>query len=183
MPVPCQRKAKPMSRRDGRMKEHARELRTEPTATEQLLWSRLRRRQIAGHKFRRQHVLGPYIVDFACLEQKLVIELDGGQHAEQRCYDERRTRWLEQRGFRVLKLLGQSGVCGDGGSLENHRGGPRRPPSLTLPRAARLTHRCPLAAGGGNDGAALCPGCIRGRKIHVWSHPNRSRPHSSTPFW
>jgi len=86
------------------MKEHARELRTEPTATEQLLWSRLRRRQIAGHKFRRQQVLGPYIVDFACLEQKLVIELDGGQHAEQRCYDERRIRWLEQRGFRVLRF-------------------------------------------------------------------------------
>jgi very-short-patch-repair endonuclease len=93
-----------LSRRDAQRQQHARELRRELTVTEQLLWSRLRRRQVSGHKFRRQQVLGPYIVDFACLEKKLVIELDGGQHADRRRYDERRTRWLEQRGFRVLRF-------------------------------------------------------------------------------
>jgi len=62
--------------RDAHRLQRARELRTDLTATEQLLWSRLRRRQVAGCKFRRQQVLGPYIVDFACLEEKLVIELD-----------------------------------------------------------------------------------------------------------
>ena len=93
-----------MPHRDAHRLQRARELRTDLTATEQLLWSRLRRRQVAGCKFRRQQVLGPYIVDFACLEEKLVIELDGGQHAAQRSYDQRRTRWLEQVGFRVLRF-------------------------------------------------------------------------------
>jgi len=93
-----------LSRRDARRQQHAQELRTDLTATEQLLWSRLRRRQVLGHKFRRQQVLGPFIVDFACLEKRLVIELDGGQHAEQQPYDERRSRWLEQHGFQVLRF-------------------------------------------------------------------------------
>jgi very-short-patch-repair endonuclease len=93
-----------MSQRDPTQQQRAQELRKEPTATEQLLWTRLRKQQIAGHKFRRQQVLGPYIVDFVCLEKLLVIELDGGQHAERQRYDERRTRWLEQHGFRVLRF-------------------------------------------------------------------------------
>lgn len=93
-----------MSRRDLTQQLRARELRKEPTATEQLLWTRLRGRQMEGHRFRRQQVLGPYIVDFVCLEKKLIIELDGGQHAERLRYDQRRTRWLEQRGFHVLRF-------------------------------------------------------------------------------
>jgi very-short-patch-repair endonuclease len=93
-----------LSKRDAQRQQHAQELRTDLTATEQRLWLRLRRRQILGHKFRRQQVLGPFIVDFACLEKKLIIELDGGQHATQQPYDERRSRWLEQHGFRVLRF-------------------------------------------------------------------------------
>ena len=93
-----------MSRRNPTNQQHAQELRCELTATEQLLWSRLRRRQVLGHKFRRQQVLGAFIVDFVCLEKKLIIELDGGQHSEGQDYDQRRTRWLERRGFRVLRF-------------------------------------------------------------------------------
>jgi adenine-specific DNA-methyltransferase len=93
-----------MSQRDPTQQQRAQELRKEPTATEQLLWTRLRKQQIANHKFRRQQVLRPYIVDFVCLEKKLVVELDGGQHTERQRYDERRTRWLEQHGFRVLRF-------------------------------------------------------------------------------
>jgi very-short-patch-repair endonuclease len=93
-----------LSGRDPTQQQRAQKLRKEPTATEQLLWSRLRRRQLAGHKFRRQQVLGPFIVDFVCLEKKLIVELDGGQHAERRSYDQRRTRWLERHGFRVLRF-------------------------------------------------------------------------------
>jgi very-short-patch-repair endonuclease len=105
MPLPCHGQAGGfLSRRDARRQQHAKGLRTESTDTEQLLWSKLRRRQVLGHKFRRQQVLGHFIVDFACLEKKLVIELDGGQHAEQQPYDERRSRWLEQHGFRVLRF-------------------------------------------------------------------------------
>lgn len=74
------------------------------TDAERSLWSRLRRRQILDCRFRRQQPLGEYIVDFVCLEKKLIVELDGGQHAEQEEYDTQRTRWLEDQGFRVLRF-------------------------------------------------------------------------------
>ena len=83
---------------------YARQLRTHPTDAERRLWGRLRRRQFAGHKFRRQQPLGPYIVDFVCFDQKLVIEVDGGQHVLQVAYDTTRTAWLESEGFRVLRF-------------------------------------------------------------------------------
>ena len=74
------------------------------TDAERLLWSKLRRRQLRKCKFRRQHCLDKYIVDFVCLEHKLVIELDGGQHAQQQAYDNQRTQDLARRGFRVLRF-------------------------------------------------------------------------------
>ncbi len=61
-------------------------------------------RQLEGHKFRRQQPIGRYVVDFVCLEKKLVIELDGGQHAVQVLSDVERTAWLETQGFRVLRF-------------------------------------------------------------------------------
>lgn len=84
----------------------ARTLRQSLTDAEQLLWLRLRSRQLAGCKFRRQHPMGPYILDFVCLEQSLVVELDGGQHAlaQAQAYDERRSQWLMQQGLRVLRF-------------------------------------------------------------------------------
>jgi len=82
----------------------ARELRNNPTDAERLLWSHLRLRQLGGHKFRRQQMLGDYIVDFVCLEKRLVIEVDGGQHIEQRFYDGRRDAWLKNQGFVVLRF-------------------------------------------------------------------------------
>ena len=84
--------------------QRARDLRKHPTEAEHRLWRRLQRRQIADAKFRRQQPLGPYIVDFVCLEHRLIVEIDGGQHAGQATADERRTLWLEQRGFRVLRF-------------------------------------------------------------------------------
>jgi adenine-specific DNA-methyltransferase len=86
------------------LKTKARQLRKNQTDAEKLLWSRLRRRQVGNNKFRRQHAIGPYIVDFVCLSGKLIIELDGGQHAEQAAYDERRTAFLESEGFKVLRF-------------------------------------------------------------------------------
>jgi very-short-patch-repair endonuclease len=64
----------------------------------------LRGRQLGGAKFRRQHYISPFIVDFCCPERWLVIELDGGQHAERAEADQRRTGFLETRGYRVLRL-------------------------------------------------------------------------------
>jgi len=74
------------------------------TDAERALWSRLRKRQLKGLLFRRQYPLGRYIVDFVCLEQRLVIEVDGGQHNDQQTYDAMRTPWLEAQGYRVLRF-------------------------------------------------------------------------------
>ncbi len=84
--------------------DRAKHLRKNATDAERLLWYHLRRYQINGHKFRRQQPLGTYIVDFACFEKKLIIELDGGQHSQQADYDTTRTEWLESQGFRVLRF-------------------------------------------------------------------------------
>jgi len=84
--------------------ERAHELRKNMTDAERLLWSRLRRRQIHGRRFRRQHPIGPYIADFACTDAKLIIELDGGQHAARQDEDAARTRWLADSGYRALRF-------------------------------------------------------------------------------
>jgi very-short-patch-repair endonuclease len=82
----------------------ARALRANQTDAEQLLWFRLRNRQLLDLKFRRQRAIGPYIADFACLEIGLVIELDGGQHAEQLAYDAHREQEMQALGFRTLRF-------------------------------------------------------------------------------
>ena len=82
----------------------ARELRKNLTDAEQALWQIVRGRQVSGCRFRRQAPIGPYIVDFVCLEKRLVIEVDGGQHIERAHYDDVRTAWLEHAGFRVIRF-------------------------------------------------------------------------------
>ena len=82
----------------------ARELRRNPTNAERALWKHLRLRQFNGQKFRRQAPIGPYIVDFVCFQLRLIIEVDGGHHSEQREHDSQRTSWLESQGFRVLRF-------------------------------------------------------------------------------
>jgi very-short-patch-repair endonuclease len=81
----------------------ARKLRKDSTETERYLWQRLRDRQIEGFKFRRQQPIGRYVVDFVNLENKLVIELDGGQHLN--CPQDRvRDEWLRAEGYKVLRF-------------------------------------------------------------------------------
>jgi very-short-patch-repair endonuclease len=82
----------------------AREMRGRMTDAEALLWQLLRNRRIAGAKFRRQHPIGRYILDFYCDEKKLGIELDGGQHTEAVDYDARRDAWLSMQEIRVLRF-------------------------------------------------------------------------------
>ncbi|MGB7292739.1 MAG: endonuclease domain-containing protein [Thermodesulfobacteriota bacterium] len=82
----------------------ARNLRKNPTEAERKLWAHLRLRQIGGYKFRRQHPLGPFIVDFVCIEKRLIVEVDGGQHDEKRFYDAKRNEWLEEREFKVIRF-------------------------------------------------------------------------------
>ena len=84
--------------------QHAQTLRQNQTNAEGLLWHYLRNKQLGGYKFRRQQSIGPYIADFACLPEKLLIELDGGQHADPNAPDEQRDRFLRQQGYRVLRF-------------------------------------------------------------------------------
>jgi very-short-patch-repair endonuclease len=84
--------------------DRAQGLRRNMTDAERLLWRHLRGRRFAGWKFRRQHEIGRYIVDFVCPSAGLVVELDGGQHAEQTERDAYRTRQLEALGYRVLRF-------------------------------------------------------------------------------
>lgn len=86
--------------------EQRRALRRAGTDAEALLWRCLRDRQVGGVKFRRQHEYGPYILDFYCHERKLVIEVDGGQHAAPKnaAEDAARTLYLESHGLRVLRF-------------------------------------------------------------------------------
>ncbi len=82
----------------------ARKLRKSSTAPELKLWQYLRNRRFMNLKFKRQFPIGPYVVDFVCLSNKLIIELDGGQHMEQVAYDNKRTEYLEHFGFRVIRF-------------------------------------------------------------------------------
>ncbi len=86
--------------------DHGRErqLRKDQTEAEALLWSQLRNRCLKSFKFRRQHRIGPYFADFVCIDHRLIVEVDGGQHVDRAGYDETRTRFLEAHGYRVLRF-------------------------------------------------------------------------------
>ena len=96
----------------------ARSLRKNQTDVERLLWKHLRNRQLYGYKFRRQLPIEPFIAEFACLELKLIIELDGGQHANQINYDNQCILLLEQRGFKVIRFWNNEVIENTVGVLE-----------------------------------------------------------------
>jgi len=83
---------------------NARTLRKKMTDAERTLWYILRRRYLQNNRFRKQVPLGPYIVDFLCYQKRLIVEVDGGQHADQIEYDNQRTIWLEKQGYCVLRF-------------------------------------------------------------------------------
>ncbi|MDQ2962920.1 MAG: endonuclease domain-containing protein [Pseudomonadota bacterium] len=145
----------PKGERAGvRGRDFARELRRKETDAEHTLWRHLRDRQLDGCKFRRQHPIGPYIADFACPERLLIVELDGGQHAERGQYDKARTRYLGDHGWRVVRFWDNEALLQTDSVLErilsilcNHpspqpsprkRGeGDKRPDPCDLPRPRR----------------------------------------------
>ena len=118
-----------------KQRTHARNMRKSMTDAERLLWRSLRDRRFAHCKFRRQHPIGPYITDFACIAQKLVIELDGGQHAKQQAYDARRTRYLEEYGYRVIRFWDNEVLGNIEGVL------------ASILQALEPPHPCPLPGG------------------------------------
>lgn len=89
--------------RERQKRDRARELRSDMTPAERLVWGMLRNRQLEGFRFRRQHPIGPHIVDFACLQVRLLIEIDGGHHLDAD-KDRQRSDWLMREGFHLLRF-------------------------------------------------------------------------------
>jgi very-short-patch-repair endonuclease len=98
--------------------QRPRDLRNAATDAERSVWQHLRNRQMAGAKFRRQHPLGDYIVDFISFDAMLIIELDGGQHAERTSYDTRRDAFLTSAGFKILRFWNSDVMTNLDGVLE-----------------------------------------------------------------
>ena len=113
---------------------NARTLRRGMTEVERRLWSRIRDEQL-GVKFRRQHPLGPYIADFACLSPRLVIELDGTQHQQQQDYDSKREAFFHAQGFDVLRFASNAPVLNLDGVLQ-----------VIADRLAELAQSAPIPA-------------------------------------
>jgi very-short-patch-repair endonuclease len=102
--------------------KNARRLRKTQTDVEAHLWQQLRNRYFARYKFRRQHKIDRYIVDFVCLRRRLIVELDGSQHIEQKEYDAQRTAYLNLQGFHVLRFWNHDVLENIDGVLEEiHR--------------------------------------------------------------
>jgi len=97
--------------------ERARRLRQDATKAETALWYQLRSRRLNGHKFVRQEPIGPYTVDLVCRESRLVIEVDGGQHAENP-HDAVRDKWLADHNYRVLRFWNNDVLGNIAGVLE-----------------------------------------------------------------
>jgi very-short-patch-repair endonuclease len=121
----------------SQQRSRARALRREMTAAERRIWSRLRAHRFQGLSFRRQFPVGSYIVDFICPEARLIIEIDGGQHALiEANRDATRDAWLREQGFVVLRFWNNEVLANLTGVLERIAEALRQPlpPSLTLPR-------------------------------------------------
>jgi len=104
----------------GLLKQFAKENKQHETEAETILWKFLRNKQL-GVNFRRQHIIGEYIADFVCLSSKLIIELDGGYHQlpNQQISDEVRTKWLESKGFHVIRFTNEE-IIGNIEEVINH---------------------------------------------------------------
>jgi very-short-patch-repair endonuclease len=116
------------------LRTRARQLRKDPTHAERLLWQKLRFWQVDGCKFRRQQPLGNYIVDFVCLQKRLIIELDGGQHAESLDYDREHDAWRHDQGFVVLRFWHHDVLNNTEGVVERILQQLKAPPISVLPR-------------------------------------------------
>ena len=126
-----------MARYPALQKSRARDLRDNRTDAERNLWSRLRDRQVGNAKFRRQHPIGLFIVDFCCVEKALILELDGGHHPEQQTADEHRTKVLEQYGYRVLRFWDNDVLGNQDGVLEKISEALQSPHPSPLPLRGR----------------------------------------------
>jgi very-short-patch-repair endonuclease len=110
-------------------------MRSNPTQAEHRLWQLLRAKRLAGYKFKRQLPIDEYIVDFACIQRRLIIEADGGQHSDN-WYDRNRDAYLRSQGFRVLRIWNNDIFENEEGVAELILSALRSPP-LPNPSPAR----------------------------------------------
>ena len=110
------------------VKKDAGQNRLDNTPAEQALWEAIRLKRLDGFKFRNQHAIGPFIVDFYCHEVKLAIEVDGGYHEDpaQKSKDEERTTWLEESGVKIIRFTNEEVLGNVGAVLENIRANLKR---------------------------------------------------------
>ena len=145
----------------GKM-DHSRErtLRRQQTQAELLIWQCVRNRRLHDFKFRRQHRIGPYFVDFVCLEAGLVVELDGSQHLEpgQQQSDLRRTGYLQQLGYRVIRFWDDEALRDTDKVLDEI--------SRVLQAAPHPAFGHPLPAGGGGGTHKVCA-CFLDRRLEL----------------
>jgi len=125
------------------LKQLARSLRKNQTDAERKLWRCLRARELCGFKFRRQYPVAPYIVDFICVEKRLIVEIDGGQHAMMSEADGLRSRFLNDRGYRVLRFWDNDALLRTDEVLARilESLGDFHPPPSPLPQAGEGTLR------------------------------------------
>ena len=112
----------------------ARKPRKTPTEAESKLWTRLRRQQLGGFRFSRQHPVGRYVVDFVCLERRIIVEVDGGQDTANA--DAARTLWLEAQPFGVLRFWNNEVLSNIDGVIETIRRALSDPPPHPSPTRA-----------------------------------------------
>lgn len=117
-----------MNNSHGTMLQRAKTMRSEPTGPEARLWYYLRAGRLNGVKFTRQVPIGPFIVDFVCRSQKLVIEIDGDSHGHNKVADARRTTWLAGQGYRVIRFTNADVMNNEGAVLELIMSALSRPP-------------------------------------------------------
>ena len=140
----------------------ARNLRSNQTDAERLLWQHLRNRQFRSQKFRRQQIIGPYVVDFVCLEARLIVEIDGGQHAARWTEDAARTGFLEQQSFRVMRFWNNEVLTNIEGvlyAIEYACSSPSPPPSPARGEGASVALHVapsPLPSPARREGASCC---------------------------
>ena len=125
------------------LRDRAKQMRSKPTPAEHRLWQILRAKRLAAHKFKRQLTIDHYIVDFACVQQRLIVEADGGQHCEN-VRDERRDAYLAAQGFRVLRFWNSEIFENEEGVLTSILDALQAP----LPARLRRASPPPLKGGG-----------------------------------
>ena len=156
----------------------ARKLRRSSTEVERILWYRIRDKQIEDFRFRRQRPIGKYIVDFVCLDAMLIIEVDGGQHADAVLADAARTRFLESLGYRVLRFWNNEVIENLEGVLERIR------EALLQPANSNPTPTLPLAGEGAEstnaDVSARTPSPATRGKVGMGGRSNAGAANEDT---